>query len=86
VIVLSEAELTTCIESRRMRLTRMATSMLEDAAEAEDVVQEAALRALKARTRFRSEADVCTWFQRICINSCREAARKRSSPTTWITT
>jgi len=79
VIVLSEAELTTCIESRRMRLTRMATSMLEDAAEAEDVVQEAALRALKARTRFRSEADVCTWFQRICINSCREAARKRSS-------
>ena len=57
----------------------MAGSMLQDANEAEDVVQEAALRALRGRARFRSEADVCTWFQRICINSCREAARKRSS-------
>jgi RNA polymerase sigma factor (sigma-70 family) len=57
----------------------MAASMLGDAAEAEDVVQEAALRALRGRGGFRSEADVCSWFQRICINSCREALRKRSS-------
>jgi RNA polymerase sigma-70 factor (ECF subfamily) len=77
--VLTQEDLTACIESRRARLTQMATSMLQDAAEAEDVVQEAALRALRGRDRFRSEADVCTWFQRICINSCREAARKRSS-------
>lgn len=77
--MLSEAALTTCIESRRTRLIRMATSMLQDAAEAEDVVQEAALRALRARSGFRSEADVCTWFQHICLNSCREAIRKRSS-------
>jgi RNA polymerase sigma-70 factor (ECF subfamily) len=77
--VLTEHDLTSCIESRRARLTRMAGSMLQDANEAEDVVQEAALRALRGRARFRSEADVCTWFQRICINSCREAARKRSS-------
>lgn len=53
--------------------------MLHDESEAEDVVQEAALRALRRRNGFRSEADVCTWFQRICINSCREAARKRST-------
>jgi len=77
--VLTEEELTSCIESRRARLTRMASSMLGDAAEAEDVVQEAALRALRGRGDFRSEADVCSWFQRICINSCREAVRKRSS-------
>ncbi|HEX2680351.1 MAG TPA: RNA polymerase sigma factor, partial [Candidatus Dormibacteraeota bacterium] len=77
--MLSEHDLTACIESRRARLTRMAASMLQDAAEAEDVVQESALRALRGRERFRSEADVCTWFQRICINSCREAARKRAS-------
>ena len=57
----------------------MAASMLGDATEAEDVVQESALRALRGRKGFRSEADVCSWFQRICINSCREAARKRSS-------
>lgn len=53
--------------------------MLQDPAEAEDVVQEAAIRALRGRHAFRSEADVCTWFQRICVNSCREAARKRST-------
>jgi RNA polymerase sigma-70 factor (ECF subfamily) len=77
--VLTEDELTACIESRRGRLTRMAASMLADAAEAEDVVQESALRALRGRKGFRSEADVCSWFQRICINTCREVARKRSS-------
>jgi RNA polymerase sigma factor (sigma-70 family) len=77
--VLTEDQLTACIESRRGRLTRMAASMLADAAEAEDVVQESALRALRAREGFRSEADVCSWFQRICINTCREVARKRSS-------
>lgn len=53
--------------------------MLGDLAEAEDVVQESALRALRGREGFRSEADVCSWFQRICINTCRETARKRSS-------
>ena len=68
-----------CIESRRARLTRMATSMLQNPAEAEDVVQEAAIHALRWRDGFRSEADVCTWFQRICINSCREAVRKRAT-------
>ena len=77
--MLTEQNLTACIESRRGRLTRMAASMLQDATEAEDVVQEAAIRALRGRAGFRSEADVCSWFQRICINSCREAARKRSS-------
>ncbi len=53
--------------------------MLQDSAEAEDVVQEAAIRALRGRDGFRSEADVCTWFHRICINSCREAVRKRAT-------
>jgi RNA polymerase sigma-70 factor, ECF subfamily len=77
--VLTENKLTACIESRRARLTRMATSMLGDPAEAEDVVQESAIRALRGRQAFRSEADVCSWFQRICINTCRETARKRTS-------
>ena len=57
----------------------MAASMLGGAAEAEDVIQEAALRAIRARNGFRSEADVCSWFQRICVNSCREVLRKRST-------
>lgn len=77
--VLTEADLTRCIEARRAKLTRMAASMLGDTTEGEDVVQESALRALRGLQAFRSEADVCSWFQRIVINTCREAARKRSS-------
>jgi len=57
----------------------MAAAMLDDPAEAEDVLQEAALNALKSASSFRSDADVCTWFQRICLNSCYQALRKRTS-------
>ena len=77
--MLTETELTACIESRRARLTRMAASMLGNHPDAEDVVQESARKALRAGDRFRSEADVCTWFQRICINSVAELARRRTS-------
>ncbi len=79
VRVLTEEELVECIESRRGKLTRMATSMLNDLAEAEDAVQEAALNALKSASSFRSDADVCSWFQRICLNSCYQTLRKRTS-------
>jgi RNA polymerase sigma-70 factor (ECF subfamily) len=75
--MLSQAELVLCIESRRQRLTQMAAAMLRNEADAEDVVQEASIRALQARASFRSEADVCTWFQRICFNSCYDMARRR---------
>lgn len=77
--MLSNEELATCIESRRSHLTRMAVSMLDDEAEAEDVVQDAALSALQARVGFRSDADVCTWFQRICLNACYQSLRRRKS-------
>ena len=77
--MLTQEELATCIESRRDRLTRMAMSMLDDAAEAEDVVQDAALSAIRSSSTFRHTADVCTWFQRICLNACYEALRRRKS-------
>lgn len=77
--MLTKERLVECIESRRAKLTRMAASMLDDHAEAEDVLQEAALNALKSASSFRSDADICTWFQRICLNSCYQALRKRTS-------
>jgi RNA polymerase sigma-70 factor, ECF subfamily len=57
----------------------MAVSMLDDAAEAEDVVQDAALSAIRSSSSFRHTADVCTWFQRICLNACYQAIRRRKS-------
>lgn len=77
--MLTQDELASCIESRRARLTRMAASMLDDAAEAEDVVQDAAVNAIRSSSSFRHSADVCTWFQRICMNACYEALRRRKS-------
>ena len=80
--MLTSEDLATCIESRRSGLTRMAVSMLDDESEAQDVVQDAALSALQASARFRSDADVCTWFQRICLNACYQALRRRRSAAT----
>ncbi len=77
--VLIEQELVNCIESRRAKLTRMATSMLDDPAEAEDVIQEAALNALKSAGSFRGDADVCSWFQRIFLNGAYQVLRRRAS-------
>jgi RNA polymerase sigma-70 factor (ECF subfamily) len=77
--MLTSEELTTCIESRRVPLTRMATSILGSPSEAEDLVQEAALSALSGLPRFRSEADICTWVQRICVNASYQALRRRAS-------
>ena len=74
--VLAEAQLVECIEARRPAFRRMAAAMLGDESEAEDVVQDAALKALRGREGFRGQADVCTWFHRICLNTCYESARR----------
>lgn len=75
--VLAEQELVGCIESRRPAFRRMAAAMLGDEWEADDIVQNAALSAIRARPQFRGESDVCTWFHRICLNACYQARRRR---------
>src|SRR5947209_18645131 len=52
-------------------------TMLDDRAAAEDAVQEAALKAWRARGRFRSEAPFKPWFLTIVANECRSARRSR---------
>jgi len=76
---LGEAELAACLESSRPRLVRIAANMLGDSAAAEDAVQDAAMKALTSSAGFRSEAQVCTWVQRICVNSCYDQLRRRKS-------
>ena len=48
-----------------------------DAAAAEDVAQEAFLRAFRALGQFRSEASLSTWFTRILVNEARRNRRWR---------
>ena len=44
----------------------------------EDVLQEAALKALRNLARFRSESSVTTWLHQIVTNAARDHLRRRS--------
>ena len=56
---------------------RLALSILDDAAEAEEAAQEALVAALNALDRYRGEAAFSTWLYRITVNECRGRLRKR---------
>src|SRR5437773_9504724 len=53
-----------------------AMSILNNAADAEEVVQEAVLKGLAALPRFRGEAKFSTWLVQITINEARLKRRK----------
>ena len=53
-----------------------AQSFLGNEADAEDVVQEAALKAFKALSTFRREAKFSTWLVQITINEAKSKLRK----------
>lgn len=56
----------------------LATRMLKDDAEAEDVTQEAMMRLWKTAADWRSgEAKVSTWLHRVATNLCIDRLRKR---------
>ncbi len=60
-------------------LFRTARSILKSDAEAEDVLQEAYLRAWRALGSFRSEARLSTWLVRIVINEALGRLRRRGA-------
>ena len=60
------------------RLLSLAGRMLGDAAEAEDVAQEAFLRIWKQASRWRpDEARFDTWLHRVALNLCYDRLRRR---------
>lgn len=59
------------------RLFRVARSIVRDEVEAEDVLQEAYVRAFAKLAEFRGEASIFTWLTRIVINEARGRLRKR---------
>jgi RNA polymerase sigma-70 factor, ECF subfamily len=56
---------------------RLAVAMLRNQEEAEDAVQEAALKAWRAFARFRRDARVGPWFYTIVANECRRRRKSR---------
>src|SRR3954447_4608168 len=59
------------------RLYRAARGVLRDDAEAEDVVQEAYVRAFQSLGSFRGEASLATWLTRIAYNEALGRLRRR---------
>ena len=59
------------------RLFRVARAIIRDDLEAEDVLQEAYLRAFINLSQFRGGASVFTWLTRIVINEARARLRRR---------
>jgi RNA polymerase sigma-70 factor (ECF subfamily) len=59
------------------RLFRTARSIMRDDAEAEDVLQEAYMRAFRALGDFRAQSSITTWLTRIVINEARGRLRRR---------
>src|SRR5687768_9255231 len=66
------------VEAHRNRLYTLAVRELGSAADADDAVQEALIRAWRALPRFRAEASFSTWIYRICLNAISDQ-RARSA-------
>ena len=65
------------IRRNNRHLFRAARSVLRDDAEAEDVVQEAYVRAYRGLAGFRGDASLSTWLTRIALNEALGRLRRR---------
>lgn len=72
-------QLTDLVTQHSSRFHRIALAHLGNIADAEDVVQDALLAALRHVDQFRGEAKMSTWLTSIVINAARMKLRKRSA-------
>jgi RNA polymerase sigma-70 factor (ECF subfamily) len=61
----------TIVRQHNRRLYRVARSILRNDAEAEDVLQDAYLRAFSALAGFRGESSLSTWLTRIVATGAK---------------
>jgi RNA polymerase sigma-70 factor, ECF subfamily len=73
------ADFVEAAEQRRPHLVRLARRVTPCIEEAEDIVQEALLRAYRNLPRFRGEARMTTWLQAIVQNAAREWLRQKKN-------
>ena len=67
----------TIMKRFNQRLFRIARAVIRDESEAEDVLQEAYVRAFAAIGNFRGEAGIATWLTRIVLNEAHGRLRRR---------
>lgn len=59
---------------------RFATKLTGDAAWAEEIVQEALVRAARSWRTFRGDSELRTWLMRIVVNAFRDQLPRRQEP------
>ena len=64
-------------ERRRPQLLRMARRMTQSNEDAEDILQEAFMKAFKALAKFRGESQMSSWLGAIVQNTAHEHLRSR---------
>jgi RNA polymerase sigma-70 factor, ECF subfamily len=69
------------IQRHNQRLFRVTRAVLGDDAEAEDVVQEAYVKAFSRIEGFRRQASLTTWLTRIALNEALDRRRRRRATT-----
>lgn len=67
------------------RASRIAFHYLRDAAEADEAVQDAFVKAYSHLSTFREELPFEVWFTRILINGCLDRIKARNRRERWIT-
>jgi len=72
-----EAELAEVIEQYGSRIFRYCFNTVCDYHAAEDITQQALIKAYKNRKSFRADATLSTWLYRIAYNCCIDYIRKR---------
>lgn len=72
-----EASARALIQRYNRRLYRVARSVVGDDAEAEDVLQDAYVRAFSALGSFRGDSSLATWLTRIVVNEALQRLRRR---------
>ena len=65
------------VELHGPRLYGFALRMVGSAQEAEDLAQEAFVRAFKSLRQFRQEASFSTWLHRLALNLCLDHLKRR---------
>ena len=78
-----EAAVRAVIRDNNRRLFRLARAIMKDEGEAEDVVQEAYVRAFTRLAEFRGESSLSTWLTRITINEAYGRLRRRRPTVDW---
>ncbi|HXH59747.1 MAG TPA: sigma-70 family RNA polymerase sigma factor [Fimbriimonadaceae bacterium] len=74
-----EAAMGALIARHRVRLVRVAANVLRDSFEAEDVTQEAFLKAFREIHKLRDDKAFSGYIYRICVRLCMDRLRSRKT-------